>query len=352
MPELWGQNYSIEELRTQTGSLAQVAGIRISELSEGRARGIRVAEVYTGSGFRFQVLLDRALDIGAAEFQGKPLAWVHPALGGPELFEPAAAGWGRTFGGGLMTTCGLTFFGAPENDNGEELGLHGRISHQRGEQVWIKQEWVGERYQLQIGGMVRQAVLFGENLILNRTITTWMGANHLVIEDTVRNEGFRSTPHMLLYHCNFGFPVVSSNSQLLIDEASVRGRDDAANAGLGAQKQFDKPDANYPEQVFFYAPNVGEDGFVRAAIVNDAIGFGGFLRYRAAELPCFAQWKMMGAGDYVCGLEPATNWETPRSTLREQGLLRHLEAGEEVHYRVELGALPTPYDMDSFRRAI
>jgi hypothetical protein len=352
MPELWGQSFSIDELRSQSGSLAQIAGIRLSELSEGRARGIRMAEVYTGSGFRFQVLLDRALDIGAAEYQGKPLAWVHPALGAPDLYEPRGAGWGRTFGGGLMTTCGLTFFGAPEIDNSEALGLHGRISHQRGEQVWVKQEWVEDRYQLQIGGLVRQAVLFGENLALERTITTWMGANHLVIEDTVRNEGFRSTPHMLLYHCNFGFPVVSADSQLLIDEASVRGRDDAANAGLGAQKQFDAPDANYSEQVFFYEPNVAEDGFVRAAIVNNALGFGGFVRYRRAELPCFAQWKMMGAGDYVCGLEPATNWETPRAVLREQGLLRHLEAGEEIHYSVELGALTAPREIAAFHEGI
>jgi hypothetical protein len=91
---------------------------------------------------------------------------------------------------------------------------------------------------------------------------------------------------------------------------------------------------------------VGADGLAQAAIVNRALGFGAYLRYRAAELPCLAQWKMMGAGDYVCALEPATHPETTRRRLREEGGLRLLSPGEEVRYRVEVGALG---DIDAVR---
>ena len=47
----------------------------------------------------------------------------------------------------------------------------------------------------------------------------------------------------------------------------------------------------------------------------------------------------MDAGGYVCALEPANQWETPRKKLREEGRLSFLQPGEEVHYRLEIGAI-------------
>lgn len=339
MPLLFGTEYSSEELRRLTGTMKQLAGVRLLEVADGKPRGMRVADVYTGSGLRFQVLLDRAMDIGATDFEGRALAWLHPALGGPEQYEPQGSGWSRTFGGGLVTTCGLTFFGQPEVDAGEPLGLHGRISHIRAEQVKVTQEWRGDSYVLEIEGQTRQAVLGGENLLLTRKISTSLGATSLLIEDTVLNDGFRHTPHMLLYHCNFGFPVVSPASELLISDEVVNPRDTAARAGFDAHTRFEQPVGDFAEQVFFHKPRVNSDGYSEAAIANHPLGFGAYVRYRAAELPYFAQWKMMAAGDYVCALEPANQWETPRHKLREEGRLRFLAPGESVHYHLELGVL-------------
>ena len=61
------------------------------------------------------------------------------------------------------------------------------------------------------------------------------------------------------------------------------------------------------------------------------------MRYRTEELPVLTQWKNTGAGDYLCGLEPATNAEAPREKLRERGELRMLAPGEEVSISVEIG---------------
>jgi hypothetical protein len=339
MPHLFGTNYTPEELRRLTSTMSQVAGIRLSEFADGKARGMRVADFYTGSGFRFTVFLDRAMDIGAAECRGTPIAWLHPALGTPNQYEPQGYGWGRTWGGGLVTTCGLTFFGHPEVDQGEELGLHGRIAHTPAQKVQVVEEWRGDDYVLEISGQVRQVLLGEENLLLTRKISTCLGANSLTIEDRVRNDGFHDTPHMLLYHCNFGFPVVSPQSELLIADEHVRPRDEAAARGFDFHTKFVEPKADYPEQVFFHKPLVGDDGFSQAAIVNRAINFGGYVRYRAAELPYFAHWKKLQAGDYVCALEPANQWETPRHKLRDEGRLRMLKPGEEIEYKVELGVL-------------
>ena len=108
MPELFGTNYSRSDLQRRIGRLDQVAGIRLMTLGDAGARGVRVLEFRTGSGFSFDVLVDRAFDIGRCELRGMPLAWTS-AVGveGPWFYEPEGLGFFRGFGGGLLTTCGI-----------------------------------------------------------------------------------------------------------------------------------------------------------------------------------------------------------------------------------------------------
>jgi Domain of unknown function (DUF4432) len=346
MPFLFGREWSPDELQQRAGDLSPLAGIQRITLAEGRAEGMRVAEVWTGGGLRFRILLDRALDVHAAEHAGRPLAWIHPALAGPEQYDPEGHGWLSTFGGGLVTTCGLTHYGQPE----EGYGLHGRISHTRAAAVRVTQEWRGEDYLLEIAGEAREATALGESLLLSRRITTRLGATSLTIADTVRNEGSRPAPHMLLYHCNLGFPVVSPDSELVGDTGAVRPRDEIAAGGLDGHRRFEPPRPDAPGQVFFHDPPPRPDGRVRVAIVNRALGFGAFLSYRAAELPCLTQWRRLATGGYVCALEPGTNWEAPRRRLEAEGRLRRLAPGEEVAYEIEIGALPSAEAVEAFER--
>ncbi len=348
MPVLYDRRFSAAELRAHLGHLAQLAGIRLAELADGKTRGMRIADAWTGSGFRFQVLLDRALDLGAAEHAGRPLAFVHPALGPPDAHEPEGYGWLRTFGGGLLTTGGLSHFGQPE----EGHGLHGRISHTRAERVRVTEEWRGDDYVLEIAGEARETEALGDNLLLARRLTTRLGAKSLLVEDVVRNDGFRPAPHMMLYHCNLGFPVVSADSELVLGAGSVRARDEAAAAGLAAHRRFEPPHPDAVGQVFFHDARPGRDGRVCVGIVNRVLGFGVGLRYRAAELACLTQWKMMGTGAYVCALEPGTNWEAPRRRLEEEGRLRRLLPGEEVRYELEIAVLDSTAAIAAFEKEL
>jgi hypothetical protein len=355
---LFGDTYEPGELRRLVGHESQVAGIRLVELADGRVRGMRAAEVYTGSGLRFQVLLDRGLDVGAAEDSGRPLAWMHPALAAPGLQEPEGFGFLRTFGGGLVTTCGLTHFGGPDDDPPEDegpegFGLHGRASHLPAENLAVRQEWRDDRYVLEIEGETRQSRLFGENLRLQRRISTEMGSRSLLIEDRVTNDGFRPSPLAVLYHCNFGFPVVSPDTELLVSDEEVHPRDEEARKGLEAHRRFEAPQDGYAEQVFFHTPRADPRGLAAAALVNRAMGFGAWARWRAAELPSLAQWKMMGPGEYVCGLEPATHeMEPTRRELRAKGLPRTLEPGDSVDFRLEIGTLPDPRAISFFEKTL
>jgi hypothetical protein len=350
---LFGRDYEPEELRRLVGAESQLAGIRPVELGDGRARGTRAAEVYTGSGLRFLVLIDRGLDVGPAEDGGRPLAWVHPAFASPALHEPSGIGWLRTFGGGLVTTCGLTHFGAPDDEGAEGYGLHGRASHLPAENVRVRQEWRGGDYVLEIEGETRESRLFGENLRLERRISTRLGATSLTVEDRVTNEGFQAAPLAVLYHCNFGFPVVSPDSELVVRDREVRPRDAEARAGLDTHRRLEAPRDGFAEQVFFHEPRADGHGYAAAAIVNRALAFGAFVRWRVAELPSLAQWKMMGPGEYVCGLEPATHEMAPtRRELRERGLPRELAPGDSTALRLEIGSLPDATAIAGFEAAL
>jgi hypothetical protein len=342
MPKLFKRDYTPDELRRLTSTLDQLAGVRLYELSDGKARGLRAAEVWTGSGLRFTIWLDRAMDIGPAEFRGTPLAWLNPSLGTSGQFEPQGYGWLRTYGGGLVTTCGLTHFGQPDQEGGEAFGLHGRIAHIPAHNVRVFTEWQGDDYVLTVEGQVRQSVLFGENQLLTRRITTRLGATSFQMEDHVVNDGFRPSPHMLLYHCNFGFPVISPQTELAVTPTSgtVDARDEVAQRGMGTYTRFQAPDPDNTGQVFFHNPTPDANGQVTARLHNPDLGFDAFVRYRAAELPALSQWKNLGPGEYVCAIEPCTNHEAPRVDLHQRQELRSLQPGESVDYWVEIGVLP------------
>ena len=92
----------------------------------GRRRGRRLARrrhSRLGTGSTCALLPDRGLDIGAAWFRGTPLAWISQAgEQGPSRPEDlVGSAWGDAWGGGLVTTCGLSNVGAAS----EGYGLHG-----------------------------------------------------------------------------------------------------------------------------------------------------------------------------------------------------------------------------------
>jgi len=348
--EIYGKSYSRQDLLKRVGQVDQVAGVRMVELTDGIGRGVRTASFHTGAGFNASLLVDRGLDIYDAEYNGIPLAWVSPTgPTHPAYFEPPELGWRRTFYGGLMLTCGLTTIGAPSVDGGEALGLHGRISNLPASNVQYGGYWEGDQYMVFVEGQVREAIVFGENLLLHRRVEARLGEAKISVFDTVTNEGFLPTPHMILYHVNAGFPIVDGGSQLIAPSRAVTPRDEDARLGLQEYNRFSAPLPNYREQVFFHEMQAASDGYVMAALVNPAFnngqGLGFYVRYRQQELPCFNQWKMMGESVYAVGLEPASNWVSGRAVERERGALQILQPGEQRSYHLEFGVLASKADI-------
>lgn len=338
MPTLYGQKYSQDQLRRRSGKMAQLAGITRYRLQEGTERDVEICDVRTGSGFRFHICPSRGMDITFAEHNGRPLCWnsatgvVHPAF-----YEAQNLGWLRGFPGGLLTTCGFSNFSAPSADGNEYYGLHDRASYLPATQVRTFEEWNGDNYELIVEGTLRQTRVFGENLTLTRRISTTLGAESLHVEDRLKNEGFESVPAVILYHCNFGFPVVSEDSEIRMPSTLAEPTCEFGEQTLASWSRFGAPQAGIAERCYFHTMQPDSSGIVRAEIWNEKLGFGAFMRYRFDQLPYFTQWKMMGAGTYVNGLEPSNAPLEPRDRLREKNQLPFLEPGKTKVFEIELG---------------
>src|SRR5262245_44083688 len=103
MPDLYGRSWSRTQLARRVGRLEQVAGVRLVTLSDGIERGVRVLEFRTGAGLSFDVLVDRAFDIGRFEHHGRSLTWLSATgVVGPWYAEQMGLGWFRSWGGGML----------------------------------------------------------------------------------------------------------------------------------------------------------------------------------------------------------------------------------------------------------
>jgi hypothetical protein len=343
---LFGKTWTREALLKHAGSVRQIGGAQPVVLDDGPERGVRAIDVRTGSGFRFTVLPDRGMDVWQAEHNGRSLCW-HSPTGpiAPAFFEPGGLGWLRGFQGGLLVTCGLTYCGGPNKDQGQELGLHGRASYLPAYEVGVSEGWEGDEYRIEIRGKIREASVFGEHLALSRRIRTALGENRFTLEDEVENLGHEPSPLMVLYHVNGGFPVLDETSELLSASIEARPADAEAEKEKDSFNRFLPPTAGFAERCYFHTLKAGRDGRTAVALVNRARGLGYALRYPVAQMPCFTEWKMMGQGIYVCGTEPGNVNPAPRERLRREGALPFLKPGEKRRFELEFSALTSAEDI-------
>jgi hypothetical protein len=312
--------------------MSQVARVDQLVEADGPARGARRLRMVNGGGIELELHPDRCLDLGALTVGGLPVGWIAPAgITGPGAFEADGDEWLRTFGGGLLTTCGLDTFGPPSVDDGTTLGLHGRVGAQQAELTRCETTAT----EVVVEGVVRQSKLFGENLVLRRRISSALGSDRVVLRDVVTNEGFSETPHMILYHCNLGWPLLDEDAVLRLPAASTVARDADAEHGLATWGELSSPQPGWREQVYRHGFE-GADRVV-VGVDNPRLGLSVDIEFSTAQLPWLYQWKMLGEGAYVLGLEPSNCGVVGgRAAARDAGQLPVLAAGESVTYELAL----------------
>ncbi|MGA0555568.1 aldose 1-epimerase family protein [Larkinella sp. VNQ87] len=337
---------------------AQWGGIETAVLDNGAGRGTRIAWINTGTGLRYKVVIDRAMDIADAFYNQHGLAWISQVgITSPQPFSDQGIDWLRTFTGGLLTTCGLTHVGGPESDEYGQRGLHGEISNLPAEIESILQpDPARGKFDMSITGIIRQTRVFGPSLDLRRTISGTLGQPIIRIQDEVINRANTAAPHMLLYHFNFGWPLVDEGTDIVWQGDWRPRHPDQENKIFVEGNDFRKCPAplddhsGFGEEVAIIDPTPDADGRCTAGLYNDNLGFALALRFRKEQLPWLTNWQHWGKGEYVTGIEPGTHPPIGQAAARQQKTLLFLEPGESRTYEVEIEILSKEDAIQSFLR--
>ena len=325
------------ELRKYVGNLNSLCGISSFTFNDGPARGVKAFRAVNGQGLVLHIAADRGLDIPFASFKGFPVCFSSvTGLRSPALYqEDGALGFLRQFYGGLLTTCGITYSGAPCEDEGQKLGLHGPYDNTPAQGVCAESLYEGDEKVLRFAGSVRESSVFGVNMLLKREMTVETERSVIRVKDVVENQGFEEQPVMMTYHVNFGYPLLDEGARVYANSKKVAPRDENATANLYKYNLIEAPGVGRPEECFFHTEPEGE---AFAMLHNPKLGMASIVRYDDKVLPLLCQWKCMHAGDYALGLEPTAAGVLGRAAARAAGVLPTLAPGasREFNFSIEL----------------
>lgn len=339
--ELYGKKLTRVEVEERVPDIHQLCGTRHYELVEGATRGTRAVDVDAGD-LKYTVILDRGMDISKVSYKGINLT--HLTENGeihPSFYESRASEWARIFFGGLLTTCGLTYLGPPCVDGNEQLGLHGRYSSIPARKVKDNSDWNGDDYVLCLEGVIDETVQMGTKMRLTRTISSKAGEGKIRIHDVVKNTGSSNAPFTLLYHINFGYPLLDDESEILIQSKEILPFEEYSASQKYKCMKISPPKQGFMEENYFCPCAKDKNGYTAAMIVNEKLidGVGVCIRASAETLPYFCYWKMLDTRDYIIALEPSNVVCESRATLRERGQLPILEPGEEKIMDIEISVI-------------
>ncbi|WP_192346105.1 aldose 1-epimerase family protein [Algoriphagus sp. Y33] len=325
----------------------QLGGIETSILDNGSGRGTRIAWINTGTGLRFKVVLDRGMDILDAFHNEHSLAWIsnagHVAA---QPFSNQGIDWLRTFGGGLLTTCGISSMGPPNEDENGSRGLHGNYSNTPAELISVKQPDIySGNLDFEIVGVIRETTTFGPSLELKRTISGTIGNTAIRIKDEVSNRGNSPAPHMVLYHVNCGWPLIDEGTRI-VWKGEIQPREaDATLSSFNKEYKFTRcagpldEHTSFGEDVAFIDPKAGENEQVTCGYMNDRLELGLSISFSKKQMPWLINWQHWGKNEYVTALEPATNPPIGQAAARKNGTLILLKPAESRTYEIKLEVL-------------
>jgi len=324
-----------------TGNRAQLFSVKNYIMTGGKANNTRAIDVINGKGLFMTLLPDRCMDIYQLIYKDSNINYISPTgVVHPAYYDNRKLEFLRSFYAGFLTTCGLETICAPcvDDINGaeEELGLHGRISNTPADNFYARiiEDTESGEPEIIIAGVMNQARLFGDKYMLEREIKIYTHENKFEIRDTVKNTGFNKSPHQILYHLNYGYPFLDENIEINLPALETEPCDEHAAKDLAKWREFPPPQKNMQEQCYYHRLQTDAQGYAQYSLYNPVLKKRVTVKYDAAPLDYFIQWKMPGESDYVLGLEPGNCKGGGRKQARADNILKYLEPQESVRYHL------------------
>ncbi len=307
----------------------------------GLSDGVLVTQLSNGP-VEIDVVPTRGMGIAEVRFAGLRIGWdspvpgpVHPAW--VPLSEPSGLGWLDGFDEWLVR-CGLHSNGAPEfNEHGQLAHpLHGRIANQPAHRVDVAIGQDGRAIELT--GLVDEVRFHFQKLRLTSTVRMNVGEPRFQIHDQIRNLSAGPATVQLLYHINFGPPLLGAGAELVAPAKRVVPRNEHSAQAIRQWNRYNGPQTGFPEEVYFVELASETDGQTLVVLKSADGQLGVGLRFNVAQLPCFTQWKNTTSLEdgYVTGLEPGTNFPNPRSFEEGHGRVVTLAPGASADFVIDV----------------
>jgi hypothetical protein len=333
--------------------------LRKTTLRGGKQDGVELLILDNGK-MRITVIPTRGMGILNVAMGDLRLGWdspikevVHPQF--MNLQARAGLGWLEGFNEWLVR-CGLENVGQPGTDEfidntGEkstmELTVHGKIANIPASEVELIVEKQSP-YRITLRGVIHERMLFGPNLELVAELSTEPGSAKFKIEDTVTNRGSQPQEFQVLYHLNYGKPLLEEGAKIAAPLKKVTPYNKNAAKDVASYDTFAAPKPGYVEQVYLMQPLADQAGNAQVLLYNATKSRGVQMRYSLKELPYLTLWKNTGAAEdgYVVGVEPGTSYPNHRKVERQAGRVPKLAAGRSHTMQLEFTLHDRKYWID------
>ena len=326
--------------------------VRKRVLHGGRQEGVEIVEIDSRT-LHITVIPTRGMSILEVRGGEVRLGWdspvkeiVHPQY--INLHSRGGLGWLDGFNE-MMVRCGLEFAGHPgldrfvDNTGAEaemELTLHGKIGNIPASEVELLID-PEPPCRITLRGIVHERMFYGPKLELATELSVVPGQMEFQVSDEITNHGAAPQEFQLIYHANFGMPLLEEGARLVAPVRRIAPMNEHSAESIEDYDVYAGPTPGFTEQVYLIEPYSNRHGYAMAVLMNSAGDAGASLTWKVRELPYLTIWKNTAAEEdgYVTGIEPATGYPFNRSVERDAGRLPVLPPGESRSFDVRFKLL-------------
>ncbi|ELY4301229.1 aldose 1-epimerase family protein [Cronobacter turicensis] len=306
-------------------------------LHGGKQEGSKIITITSKDGLTITLSPTRGMNLLRADGFGVRMGWDSPVK---EVVNPAyinlesrnGLGWLEGFNE-MMVRCGYEWTGHPTTADGQLYTLHGKAGNTPASRVEVEVS-DSAPYEIKVRGLLKESTFKKADLQTLTELRYVPGSNSFSINDVLTNHADYPHDYQIIYHSNFGQPILEEGARFIAPLEKVSPFNDYAKGGLKAWNTYSGPTKGFDEMVFNLTPLGDAKQETVAAIVNKAGDKGAAISFNLQQLPVLTMWKNTDTlkQGYVTGIEPGTSYAYPVTIEREQKRVKQLAPGESTRF--------------------
>ena len=204
-------------------------------LHGGKQEGSKILTIHSKDGLTITLSPTRGMNLLRIEGFGSRMGWDSPVK---EVVNPAfinlesrnGLGWLEGFNE-MMVRCGYEWTGHPVTADGQIYTLHGKAGNTPASLVEVE---VADSapYEIRIRGLVKESTFKKADLQTLTELRYVPGSNSFSLHDVLTNHADYPHDYQIIYHSNFGTPILEEGARFLAPMSSISPFNDYAKSGL------------------------------------------------------------------------------------------------------------------------